>query len=325
MRPWLCFVSSGSHWHRFAAHLARRSPRARDRCVLKRIVGAGRLARVLAEKLTVDEDANDLRAEPGVQQRPPLFDQDLVALSFAHGESESPRDGDLEWTYLRITFAPSTSICAMPQNWFQWKWTRCRSASPTSNSKSRPRTKDKGGVACDGFGPRRTAGGCCAGRGSVTGYEVRRRADNDPQGNAPGRIDDRPNAPLPQLCRVLPRLGGGESAPSPASPGVQHLGLTIRRRTILGKAMSYTSPGVVRHRPLRVGACLSLTGRYRLFGTQAAHGLEVWRGLDGQARLIVEDDGSDPVRLSDCLAGMAPKCDLLLGPYSTELMRAAAR
>ena len=60
----------------------------------------------------------------------------------------------------------------MPQNWFQWKRTRCRSASPTSKSKSRPRTKDKGGVACEGFGPRRAAGGCCAGRGSVTGYDA---------------------------------------------------------------------------------------------------------------------------------------------------------
>ena len=94
---------------------------------------------------------------------------------------------------------------------------------------------------------------------------------------------------------------------------------------MLGTAMKYTGPGVVRHRPLRVGACLSLTGRYRPFGTQAARGLEVWRRLDGQAQLIVEDDGSDPLRLSDCLAGMALRCDLLLGPYSTGLMRAAAR
>src|SRR5262249_52096938 len=127
-----------------------------------------------------------------------------------------------------------------------------------------------------------------------------------------------------RLCELLFRLCGGEMA-LPGFACGQHLGLTIGRRTILGKAMSYTSPGVVRHRPLRVGACLSLTGRYRLFGTQAAHGLEVWRGLDGQARLMVEDDGSDPVRLSDCIAGMAPRCDLLLGPYSTELTRAAAR
>lgn len=95
--------------------------------------------------------------------------------------------------------------------------------------------------------------------------------------------------------------------------------------TIRDEAVNYTSPGVVRRRPLRVGACLSLTGRYGLFGTQAAHGLEVWRRLDGDAEVIVEDDGSDAVRLLRCLAEMDRSCDLLLGPYSTELMRAAAR
>ena len=72
-----------------------------------------------------------------------------------------------------------------------------------------------------------------------------------------------------------------------------------------------------------MGACLSLTGRYSLLGTQAANGLQVWRELDGEAQVIVEDDGSDPARLPDCLVRMAPKCDLLLGPYSTGLMRAA--
>ena len=73
-----------------------------------------------------------------------------------------------------------------------------------------------------------------------------------------------------------------------------------------------------------MGACLSLTGPYSRFGTQAAHGLEAWQYLDGQAEVIVEDDGSDPARLVDCLARVARRCDLLLGPYSTRLMRAAA-
>jgi len=77
--------------------------------------------------------------------------------------------------------------------------------------------------------------------------------------------------------------------------------------------------------PLRLGACLSLTGRYSRFGLQAARALEVWRGLDGDAELIVEDDCSDPTRLTERLAGLAHRCDLLLGPYSTQLTRAAAR
>ena len=41
---------------------------------------------------------------------------------------------------------------------------------------------------------------------------------------------------------------------------------------------------------LRIGACLSLTGRFAQFGRQAAIGLEAWRSLNGDADLIVEDD-----------------------------------
>lgn len=82
---------------------------------------------------------------------------------------------------------------------------------------------------------------------------------------------------------------------------------------------------MVGRRALRVGACLSLTGRYSRFGVQAAHGLEAWRVLDGDAELVVADDGSEPTRLKLCLHAMAGRCDLLLGPYSTQLMRAASR
>jgi hypothetical protein len=76
---------------------------------------------------------------------------------------------------------------------------------------------------------------------------------------------------------------------------------------------------------LRVGACLSLTGRYARFGAQAAAGLAAWRALDGDAELVVEDDGSEPARLATAIGGVAARCDLLLGPYSTQLMRSAAR
>ncbi|MEO7195548.1 MAG: ABC transporter substrate-binding protein, partial [Pseudonocardiaceae bacterium] len=78
-------------------------------------------------------------------------------------------------------------------------------------------------------------------------------------------------------------------------------------------------------RGLRVGACLSLTGRYARCGRQAAAGLEAWRVLDGDAELVVEDDGSDPARVERCLRALASRCDLLLGPYSTRLMRVASR
>ena len=54
-------------------------------------------------------------------------------------------------------------------------------------------------------------------------------------------------------------------------------------------------------RRLRVGACLSLSGRYDRFGRQAARGLDVWRPLDGAADLIVEGDRSDPRTLETAL------------------------
>ena len=82
---------------------------------------------------------------------------------------------------------------------------------------------------------------------------------------------------------------------------------------------------VVGRRGLRVGACLSLTGRYSRCGGQAAAGLQAWRVLDGDTELVVEDDGSDPARVDSCLRAAAGRCDLLLGPYSTQLMRTASR
>jgi ABC-type branched-subunit amino acid transport system substrate-binding protein len=76
---------------------------------------------------------------------------------------------------------------------------------------------------------------------------------------------------------------------------------------------------------LRVGACLSLSGRYARFGRQAAQGLAAWQSLDGAAELIVEDDGSDPGAIEAALRGVARRCDVLLGPYSTQLTRVAGQ
>jgi hypothetical protein len=79
------------------------------------------------------------------------------------------------------------------------------------------------------------------------------------------------------------------------------------------------------HGQLRIGACLSLTGRFAKFGRQAALGLQAWRTLDGGADLLIEDDRSDRKTLEETLPNVAAKCDILLGPYSTVLMRAAGR
>ena len=73
-----------------------------------------------------------------------------------------------------------------------------------------------------------------------------------------------------------------------------------------------------------MGACLSLTGPYARFGVQAAAALQAWRDLDGDAEVLIEDDGSDRARLMPALHALAGRCDLLLGPYSTRLMRTAA-
>jgi Periplasmic binding protein len=75
---------------------------------------------------------------------------------------------------------------------------------------------------------------------------------------------------------------------------------------------------------LRMGACLSLSGRFARFGRQAAFGLETWRSMTGGVDLFIDDDRSDPGALTAALPGVAARCDLLLGPYSTALTRAAA-
>jgi ABC-type branched-subunit amino acid transport system substrate-binding protein len=75
--------------------------------------------------------------------------------------------------------------------------------------------------------------------------------------------------------------------------------------------------------PLRIGACLSLSGKFAQFGRQAARGLEAWQSLDGHAEILIEDDCSDRRTLAEVLPRMAARSDILLGPYSTQLMRVA--
>jgi ABC-type branched-subunit amino acid transport system substrate-binding protein len=76
---------------------------------------------------------------------------------------------------------------------------------------------------------------------------------------------------------------------------------------------------------LRIGACLSLTGKFGQFGQQAAHGLAAWRSMGAPVDLVIEDDRSDRGTVEATLPGLASRCDLLLGPYSTALMRTAGK
>src|SRR5258708_17215667 len=76
---------------------------------------------------------------------------------------------------------------------------------------------------------------------------------------------------------------------------------------------------------VRIGACMSLSGKYARFGRQAAMGLETWQSLDGGGERLVEEDHGDRRALEAALPSVAARCDILLGPYSTQLMRAAGR
>ncbi|HUR01559.1 MAG TPA: ABC transporter substrate-binding protein [Nonomuraea sp.] len=74
---------------------------------------------------------------------------------------------------------------------------------------------------------------------------------------------------------------------------------------------------------LRLGACLSLSGTYARFGGQAQLALDIWRSTADAVDLLIEDDRSDPERVETLLPRLSAECDLLLGPYSTLLMRRA--
>lgn len=76
---------------------------------------------------------------------------------------------------------------------------------------------------------------------------------------------------------------------------------------------------------LRVSACLSLTGRFARFGAQALRALQTWQSFDEKAELVVEDDESSPQVVERVFPGLARRCDVLLGPYSTQLVRTAGR
>jgi len=83
---------------------------------------------------------------------------------------------------------------------------------------------------------------------------------------------------------------------------------------------------VRRHDRSLADRCLPfVVGRFAQFGQQAARGLDAWRSLDGAADVLVEDDRSDRRELEELLPGVAAHCDLLLGPYSTQLMRTAGK
>src|SRR4029453_11956030 len=69
----------------------------------------------------------------------------------------------------------------------------------------------------------------------------------------------------------------------------------------------------------------ALSGRFARFGVRAANALNVWSELDGAANVVTEDDRSDPEVVEDAMKRVAAHCDVLLGPYSKQLVWRAAR
>lgn len=74
---------------------------------------------------------------------------------------------------------------------------------------------------------------------------------------------------------------------------------------------------------LTIGACLSLSGKHARFGEQARLGLEIWHASNSALDLVIQDDQSDPAVLRASLRELSNRCDILLGPYSTQLTREA--
>jgi len=65
---------------------------------------------------------------------------------------------------------------------------------------------------------------------------------------------------------------------------------------------------------LRIGACLSLTGKFGRFGQQAAHGLAAWRSMGAPVDLVIEDDRSDRGTVEATMPGLASRCDRCSAP-----------
>jgi ABC-type branched-subunit amino acid transport system substrate-binding protein len=75
---------------------------------------------------------------------------------------------------------------------------------------------------------------------------------------------------------------------------------------------------------MTVGAPVPLTGRYAAQGAQVRAGLELWARFAGAA-LAIEDDGSRPERAVAAYSTLLDRCELVLGPYGSDSVRAVAR
>jgi ABC-type branched-subunit amino acid transport system substrate-binding protein len=75
---------------------------------------------------------------------------------------------------------------------------------------------------------------------------------------------------------------------------------------------------------LTVGAAVPMSGRYAVQGAQVLAGLELWAQWAG-ARLLLEDDASRPDLAVVRYGELLDRCELVLGPYGSDSVRAVAR
>ena len=75
---------------------------------------------------------------------------------------------------------------------------------------------------------------------------------------------------------------------------------------------------------MTVGAVVPVSGRYAVQGVQVRAGLELWARWAGVG-LVVEDDESRPERATTCYRELLGRCELVLGPYGSDSVRAVAR
>jgi hypothetical protein len=105
-------------------------------------------------------------------------------------------------------------------------------------------------------------------------------------------------------------------------------------RGLLAALVTFTAaPALAQSDPIRIGLSLSLTGPTSPAGKQVLTGLEIWRddvnakgGLLGrQVQLVHYDDQGNPSNAPGIYAKLigVDKVDLLVGPYSTNVIAAA--
>src|SRR5215475_2794241 len=75
--------------------------------------------------------------------------------------------------------------------------------------------------------------------------------------------------------------------------------------------------------PLTAALTLSLTGRYWRQGTEAAAGIRLWADAESVQLTLVDDEGAAEAAL-EAYTSWVGKVDLLIGPYSSGLVRAIA-